>query len=225
VWLDMGFILGAYLVGALPHLYLLGRLKGFSLSGDLHMELWRKCGRPLGTIGFLLELVKGIIPILVGRALGLDIAIIVIGGVAAVCGQMWPVFYHFDGEKGNSIGAAMAVTLTPVPFWLAFIIMVVGYLIRTVPRFAKKGQSVNEKFKLGGPPSLSFPLGMALGFLALPLITWWRGEPIEIIIGYTMLFLLIMVRRATAGITQDIREKKSLPRVILNRILFDRADI
>jgi glycerol-3-phosphate acyltransferase PlsY len=225
IWSDIGFVLAGYLLGAFPHLYLLGRARGLKLSGDLHMELWRKGGRPLGIIGFLLELVKGIIPIVVGRALGVETAILVTGGVAAVVGQMWPAFHHFDGEKGNSIGAAMAVTLSPGPFWIALIFMLTGYLIRTVPRFARRGESVNEKLKLGGPPSLSFPLGMFTGFGLLPLIAWLWGEPTPVVIGYVALFLLILLRRATAGITADIKEHKKLGRVIMNRLLFDRANI
>ena len=225
MWPDLAFILAAYLVGAIPHLYLLGRLKGIDLSGDLHMALWRRGGLPLGTLGFIPELIKGITPVLAGRALGLDIAVIAAGGVAATCGQMWPVFYHFDGEKGNSIGVAMSLTLTPGAFGLAAIFMAGGALIRTVPRFLEKGKSLDEKMKLGGPPSLSFPLGMGLGFLSLPLFACWLGEPMSVAAAYGALFLLIMVRRATAGIGEDIRGKKKMGRVVLNRLLFDRADI
>ena len=51
MWDDIGFVIAAYLFGALPHLYLLGRLRGLSPEGDLHIYLWRKGGRLLGTIG------------------------------------------------------------------------------------------------------------------------------------------------------------------------------
>ena len=225
MWLNGAFIAAAYLFGSIPHLYLLAKANKLDVSGDLHMALWRRGGRPLGTLGFILELVKGAVPVLAGWALGMDSAVIAAGGVAAVCGQMWPIFYHFDGEKGNSIGAAMALTLTPAPFGISFIFMLGGYLIRTVPRFLRKDQSLNEKFKLGGPPSLSFPLGMAIAFLVLPLAAWWLGEPDSVVTAYWALFALIMVRRVTAGITADVQERKSMLRVIINRLLFDRADI
>jgi acyl phosphate:glycerol-3-phosphate acyltransferase len=218
------FVFVCYLVGAFPHLYLLGRLKGLRLSGDLHMALWREGGRPLGTIGFLLELVKGISVVLIGRALSFDIGVVALGGLAVVLGQMWPVFYHFDGEKGNSIGAAMSLTLTPVSFLIAFVFMLTGYLIRTVPRFLVKGVSVNEKMKLGGPPSNSFPLGNAVCFLVLPIAAWLLGEPPVVVGVYILLFFFIMLRRATAGITADIKARKNLRNVIVNRLLFDRAD-
>jgi glycerol-3-phosphate acyltransferase PlsY len=221
---DLAFILGAYLLGSIPQLYLLGLLKGKRLSGDLHHELWRQCGRAFGVIGFLSELVKGALPILIGKALHLNIAVIAIAGVAGVCGQMWPLFYHFNGEKGNSVGVAMALALTPLSLLIALIPMLGGFLIRTLPRFMKRGQSVNEKLKLGGPPSNSFPLGMALGFAVLPLAAWLLAESAAVVIAYGVLFALILFRRATAGLSSDIAGGKKLLPVILARLLYDRAD-
>ena len=222
---DVIFIIVSYLIGAFPHLYLLGRAKGLRLEGDLHMALWRQGGRPLGTLGFLLELAKGILVVLAGRALGFETPIVAFGGLAVVLGQMWPVFYHFDGEKGNSVGAAVALALTPVPFLIAFVFMLTGYLMRTLPRFLERGVSVNEKLKLGGPPSLSFPLGMAAGFLVLPVAAWLLGEPPAVVTVYALLFFFIMLRRITAGITADIKAGKPSGPVIINRLLFDRPDI
>ena len=83
---DILFVIGAYIIGALPHLHLLGRLRGFHLEGDLHMELWSKGGRPLGTIGFLGDLAKGTVVILIGKSLDLDVAVIVFGGLVVVSG-------------------------------------------------------------------------------------------------------------------------------------------
>ena len=222
---DIFFIIASYLIGALPHLYLLGKLRGLQLEGDLHMELWSRGGRPLGTIGFLGDLTKGMVVVLVGKYLGIDVGIIAVGGLAVVSGQMWPVFSRFNGEKGNSVAVAMAATLTPQPFWIAFIPMAVGFLIRTVPRMLKSGQSVNEKLKLGGPPSLSFPLGMFIGFLVLPITSWWLDEPSVVTVCYFILFALILIRRATADLGDDLGKGKDLKKVIINRILFDRSDI
>jgi len=222
---DIFFIIASYLIGALPHLYFLGRLRGLHLEGDLHMELWSRGGRLLGTIGFLGDLAKGIMVVLIGRSLDLGTAVIAVGGLAVVSGQMWPVFSKFNGEKGNSVAVAMAATLTPQPFWIAFIPMAIGYLIRTIPRMLKSGQSVNEKLKLGGPPSLSLPLGMFIGFLVLPVISLWLDEPSVVTVCYFVLFVLIVIRRATADLSDDLGKGKDLKRVIINRILYDRSDI
>jgi glycerol-3-phosphate acyltransferase PlsY len=221
---DLGFILGAYLLGSIPQVRLLGLLCGKHLSGDVHQELWKQCGRLPGTIGVASEFIKGALPVLVGTALHLDIAVIAAAGVACVAGQMWPLFYHFDGERGNSVGTAMSLALTPLPFLIALIPMLASFLFRTIPRFMQRGQSLNDKLKLGGPPSSIFPVGMALGFAVLPLAAWLMGESGAVVLAYAVMFALILFRRATAGLCRDIKQRKKLWLVLRNRLLYDRTD-
>jgi len=54
MWFDVALILGAYLLGSLPHLSALGKLRGIHLEGDLHISLWRRGGRLIGVIGILI---------------------------------------------------------------------------------------------------------------------------------------------------------------------------
>ena len=70
---DIVFVLASYLLGTFPHLSLLGKLRGLSLEGDLHISLWRQGGRFLGIIGVVGDIAKGITVVLVGRHLNLDI--------------------------------------------------------------------------------------------------------------------------------------------------------
>lgn len=223
IWVNVAFVLGSYLLGSLPHLYIIGKLRGINLEGDLHIGLWRRAGRLAGTAGILGDLAKGVIPILVGRSLGFELSIIIFAGLAAVAGQMWPVFLGFDGEKGNSIGMAMAVTLTPRAILFAAVPILLGVAIRTVPRLLDSTQSVNERLKFGGPPSQSLPLGMGIAFALLPLISWRLGEPIEITLGYLILFLLVMVRRLTAGLKEDLTPGANVRSILITRLLLDRS--
>ena len=223
MWVNIAFVLGSYLLGSAPHLYALGKLRGINLEGDLHIGLWRRAGRLEGTAGILGDLAKGVIPILVGKCLGFELSIIVLAGLAAVVGQMWPVFLGFDGEKGNSTGAAMAATLTPKVLLLAAVPMLIGVAIRTVPRLLDSTQSVNERLKFGGPPSQSLPLGMGLAFVLLPLISWGLGEPAEITLGCLTLFVLIMVRRLTAGLKEDLGPGANVRSILITRLLLDRS--
>jgi glycerol-3-phosphate acyltransferase PlsY len=220
---NVALILGAYLLGSVPQLYFLAKLRGINVEGDLHIGLWRQGGRVVGTVGVLIDLAKGPVPVLVGNALGFELHITAIAGLAVVVGQMWPVFLHFDGEKGNSIGLSMSATLTPVALLFALIPVVIGLAIRTVPRMLESTHSINERLKFGGPPSLSLPLGMAIAFASLPLINWWRGEPLVVILVYLAQFLLIMLRRLTAGLKDDLKPDASVPGILLFRFFFDRS--
>ena len=223
MWADVALILGAYLLGSLPHLSALGKLRGIDLEGDLHISLWQRTGRLTGVIGILAEFAKGVIPILVGKGLGFDLFIIVLAGLAVVSGQMWPVFSRFDGEKGNSIGLAMAGALAFKPLLIALVPIVVGIAIRTVPRLLDSSQSLNERLKFGGPPSRSLPLAMAIGFLLLPVASWWLGGPLVITTGFLALFILIVIRRLTAGLRSDLVVTSDIKRIVINRFLYDRS--
>ena len=174
----------------------------------------------MGVIG---EFVKGILPVLAGALLGYDILVIAAAGLAAVCGQMWPVFSRFDGEKGNSIAIAMMIALTPVPGLISLIPTIVSLLIRTTPRVIARIRKSGESSIVGGPYSHSLPVGMFVCFLILPFVSWYLEEPVEIVWAYSLLFLLIMTRRLTAGIKEDLKTGEDIGGILLRRLLFDRS--
>ena len=227
MWDELALILGAYLLGALPIMYLMGRLRGIDLreQGDMHIALWRNVGRIFGFAGVIFDFAKGIIAILVARDLGFEPGWVAFAGVAAVAGQMWPVFLRFDGEKGNSIGLAMSGTLATKALLIALVPVATGFFVRTIPRFLQPNQSLDERLKFGGPQSLSLPLGMFIGFAVLPLTAWWMGQPLEVVLAFVALFVLIEVRRLTAGVKDDLRQHSGKKRMLVNRLLFDRSQI
>lgn len=223
MWGDIALVVGAYLLGSLPHLSALGKLRGIKLDGDLHINLWRRGGWWIGLIGLLGEFVKGVIPVLVGYSVGFNLLTVCLAGLAVVSGQMWPIFSRFDGEKGNSIALAMAGALALVPMLIALVPIAVGVAIRTLPRLLDDRQSLKQRFKFGGPPSRSLPLGMAIGFIMLPAASWWLREPLIITLSFLVLFILIMVRRLTAGLSGDVAENGAIPGILVNRLLYDRS--
>jgi glycerol-3-phosphate acyltransferase PlsY len=234
---DIALVVGAYLLGSLPYMLLLGRARGIDLSAeeDLHIALWRKVGRLEGLSGIVVDVLKGVIPIIVGFTCGFSLAATVSAGAAGVIGQMWPVFCKFDGEKGNTAGAGMLLTLTvylsmaksPYAYWV-FIIAAVpaltGFFVRTIPRFIKSGQTLNERFMFGGPVSNSLPLGMIIAFAIAPLASWLLNQPMEMTLGLLAVFITIAVRRLTASLSEDLKEPKTnLRSILINRFLYDRS--
>jgi len=233
---DIALITGAYLIGSFPYMLLLGRAKGVDLSHepDSHQALWHKVGRLEGLSGVLVDILKGVIPVVVGFLLDFRLATIAAAGVAAVIGQMWPVFEKFDGEKGNSSGGGMILTLTmfltatssPYAYWV-FIITVIpvltGFFVRTIPRFMAPSQTMDERLKLGGPASNSLPLGMLIGFAVAPKASWLLNQPVEMTVAFLALFILIAVRRLTASLHADLKPGVNLGKILLNRFLYDRS--
>jgi len=126
----------AYLVGSIPWGFLIGKLKGIDIrshgSGNIGAtNVRRVLGRPLGTLCFLLDLLKGLLPVvLIGALLGPALLVPpdlgrALAAGAAVSGHVWPVWLGFKGGKGVSttLGALVAVS------WLAVLMGVVAWVV------------------------------------------------------------------------------------------------
>jgi glycerol-3-phosphate acyltransferase PlsY len=123
-------IVGAYLVGSIPFGVLIGRLRGIDIRehGSRNIgatNVGRVLGRPLGALCFVLDLLKGALPVLIAGALcdalgrdpkNLDDTTAWMWwwlgvAAAAVLGHMYSVYLGFRGGKGvaTSFGALLAM--------------------------------------------------------------------------------------------------------------------
>jgi glycerol-3-phosphate acyltransferase PlsY len=230
---DFALVIGAYLLGSFPYMLILSRARGVNIprGADFHISMWRNVGRTEGASGVAGDVLKGSIPVIIGFVFDFRLAVIASAGVAAVIGQMWPVFQKFNGEKGNTTGAGMAVTLISFlhgdALWAMFgglACFLIGFLVRTIPRFMIKGQNFNEKLKLGGPVSNSMPAGMLAGFFVMPLVSWLLNQPVELTLALAVTFIAIAIRRLTANLGKDLKEPKTnLGKILFNRFLYDRS--
>jgi glycerol-3-phosphate acyltransferase PlsY len=234
---DIALVIGAYLLGSLPYMILLARARGVDLSkeDDLHMALWHKVGRLEGLSGVIVDILKGVIPIVIGFVFDFRLAVTAAAGVAALAGQMWPVFRKFNGERGNTTGIGIVIALTmyltatysPLAY-IVFIIFAIPILIgigfKTIPRMIQSNQTLSERFMFGGPVSNSMPLGMAVGFALAPLSSWLLRQPPEMTWALLAAFVAIMIRRLTVGLSKDLKEPKtSIRSILINRLLYDRS--
>jgi acyl phosphate:glycerol-3-phosphate acyltransferase len=221
IWADILFVICAYLIGTLPHLQVLARLRRIKLEGDYHSSLTQKAGLVMGIIGILGEFIKGALPIFAGRLLDFETDVIAIAGLAAVCGQMWPVFQAFNGEKGNTISLSMSASLAYQPLLIALVPIALGALFRTINRLTAKSPKTGSVF--GGSYSYSLPVGIFIGFLVLPFACWCLNQPVSITFCFIALFILLMIRRLTAGLSQDMKKSSNLRLILINRLLLDRS--
>jgi glycerol-3-phosphate acyltransferase PlsY len=214
---DILLIIGAYLLGSVPHLKLLAKLRRIDLSGDFHQQLWSRGGKVFGVLGIIGEFIKGITSVLAGKALNMPPGVVAAAGLAAVCGQMWPVFSRFDGEKGNSIAVAMVFALVPYVALIGIIPVIISLIVRTVPRLIAKRKFGEGGGLIGGSYSRSLPLGMFACFLVVPFAAWWLGEPREVVWCLAALFILmIIVRRLTAGLRRDLVSGAAVKDILVN---------
>lgn len=110
----LAFLLGA-VYGMVPFSFLLGLSRGKDIrkigSGNIGAtNLYRALGPVYFIIGFILDGVKGLIPVLLARAWGWPAALAAAG---AILGHVFNPFFKFRGGKGVStiIGAALGLTV------------------------------------------------------------------------------------------------------------------
>jgi glycerol-3-phosphate acyltransferase PlsY len=229
MWAEIGYILGAYLVGSLPVLYIIGRLKGFDLRGeDMHLELWRKVGYVEGATGIIWDIGKGaLLPLVALLWLDFGVTVASLSALAVLVGMMWPVCLRFEGEKGNSTGiGAAGGLLLGVPAYLALLFLIpigTGGLTRAALSLRKRDAPLGERFKFSGQ-SLVMPLGMIIGFALLPILCWiFYPQHLVLTWVFLAMFVLIVIKRLTAGLREDLKSAGDRKSILLNRLLYDRS--
>jgi len=138
-WLIViGLIVLGYLVGSLSPSVFLGRaVKGIDVrrvgSGNAGTtNAFRALGVRLGIAVLLLDLLKGVIPVVVARLVLHDgrPVVIVLVAFACILGHNYSVFLRGKGGKGVATGAGAAIALMPIP--MAIVVVVFVVLLLTV---------------------------------------------------------------------------------------------
>lgn len=112
-------LLAAYLVGSLSSAVVLCRLAGLpdprtEGSGNPGAtNVLRIGGKKLAVVVLLLDVLKGVIPVVVAHLLGLDLVWVAAVAFAAFIGHLFPLFFQFKGGKGVATALGGFLALSP----------------------------------------------------------------------------------------------------------------
>ncbi len=125
-------MVASYLVGSIPFGVLVGRARGFDPravgSGNIGMtNVARAGGRGAAILTFAGDILKGAIPVVVARSLGLTAPELAWVALAAFVGSICSVFLGFKGGKGVSAALGIWVVLSPLA--LLFALAVFGVVL------------------------------------------------------------------------------------------------
>ena len=116
------FPIASYLIGAIPFGLLIGRLAGVDVraagSGNIGAtNVARLLGKRLGVITLVLDCLKGFLPIFLASRMLPDGAgrqtALLLCGILAVVGHMFPVYLGFRGGKGVATALGVFLFLSP----------------------------------------------------------------------------------------------------------------
>ena len=225
--LKLAFLLLSYLFGSLAITEYLAKREGVDLrkvgTGKVGSgNLWQATGAINGMMGGVSDLGKGFLPPVAARGLGLGNSVAGMAGVAGVAGQMWPIFRKFDGGRGNSSALGLALVLSPRSFILSLIPILTGAALWSFPIVSQRHLPWKKRMKFRSRHSDKIPLGMIIGWLSLPLFAWILKEPRPVVNACAATTLLVVLRRVTAELDQDLKSGADLKRTLLNRLLYDR---
>ena len=131
------WLVGAYLVGAIPFGFLIGKMRGVDVRtvGSKNIgatNVYRTVGHKWGFLAFFCDFLKGFLPSLAATIYLSNLSnpsnfsnLPVLTGLACVIGHTLTVFMKFRGGKGVATAFGMMVALATYPTLLAFAVFVV----------------------------------------------------------------------------------------------------
>jgi glycerol-3-phosphate acyltransferase PlsY len=203
-------IIGGYLMGAIPAAYLAARwtrridLRQYGSGNVGGANLVRVSPRWTAVMVVIFDIGKAMPAVWVAQLIGLGLTQQVVIGIAAVIGHNWPVYLRFSGGRGIAtiMGVALIAPLVNgyIPWSLIVFMAIMILNVLTVRRV---------------------PEGIGIAVVLMPIISWAAGQPLEIILGFVAMFIIMVIRRLTPARTPA---SASVPtgELLLNRFLFDR---
>lgn len=169
-------LLAAYLIGAFPTSYLIGRWYGVDLrtegSGNLGgTNVYRVLGILPALTVLSIDVLKGFAPVWFfplwdGRASVWDLAY----GFAAIIGHVWPVYTRFRGGKGVATAAGTLLAVAPVAVTIAIFVWIGTLLLTRIASLASLLSATLIPILARGA---SAPRPVVLYALLLTLLVWW----------------------------------------------------
>jgi acyl phosphate:glycerol-3-phosphate acyltransferase len=141
------YMIAAYLLGAVPFAYLMGRLKGVDIRSEGSHNIgatncWRVCGWKYGLTAFLLDVAKGLVVTFGAWMMTLYCplwenvgplwrnAAIVAAGLGVIIGHVLPVYLRFKGGKAvaTSLGVMLGIPSLTVVAAALFVLWLIVFL-------------------------------------------------------------------------------------------------
>ena len=115
---EIALVIASYILGSVPTGLLLGKALGVDIrdagSGNIGAtNVYRTLGRKVGIATLLCDCLKGLIPVLAARWIGLPDIWVAAVGFAAFFGHVYTIFLRFKGGKG--VATALGVFLGASP--------------------------------------------------------------------------------------------------------------
>lgn len=129
----------AYLLGSVSSAVVIARVMGLRDPRDVGSgnpgatNILRYGGKAAAILTLAGDILKGVIAVLIARALTTDDVVIVLSGFAAFLGHLFPVFFGFRGGKGVATALGVWLALSP---WVGLLLLATWVLMAVLFRYS-----------------------------------------------------------------------------------------
>ncbi len=185
LYISLAYLI-AYLIGGIPTSVLAGKLNGIDItkhgSGNAGAtNALRVLGTKIGVTVMIIDAVKGVIAILVGRwilqSFNIDSTQIydITLGVTAILGHVFSIYLKFKGGKGVATAAGVYALLSPIAFAIALMAFII---IVAISRYVSLG-------------SIFAALVLLVSQLVINFINNFEQLPILLLTFFVALFIIL----------------------------------
>jgi acyl phosphate:glycerol-3-phosphate acyltransferase len=169
----IALLIASFLIGAIPWGYVAGKasrgidLRTVGSGGTGATNVLRTLGARASALVALLDILKGLLPVIVARAAGFDAAWVATAAVATVAGHCWSPFIGFKGGKGVATGAGATIGLFPQ---LLLVVPVMALVVWTT-----------KYVSLGSLTAAALGALLAMAYAAAGMLDWASAAAILVI--------------------------------------------
>jgi acyl phosphate:glycerol-3-phosphate acyltransferase len=121
---ELILVVCSYFIGSIPTGLLLARACGVDIraagSGNIGAtNVYRTLGRSVGVLTLVGDCLKGLVPVLVAKHLGLADQWVAAVGLAAFLGHVYTIFLGFKGGKGVATALGVFLAVSPLAVLVA----------------------------------------------------------------------------------------------------------
>jgi glycerol-3-phosphate acyltransferase PlsY len=175
--LDIILIITAYLLGSISSAIITCRMMGLPDPRTIGSRnpgatnVLRTGNKKAAAVTLVGDFLKGLLPVLIGLALGAEPLVLALIGMAAFLGHLYPIFFGFQGGKGVATALGVILGLS----WPVAVAALLTWLLMA------------KVFKISSLSALT-------AALLTPLYCWLLTPQIEYIILFSLLSLLLIWR-------------------------------
>ena len=178
----IALVVTSFLIGSIPWGYVAGKASGgidlrtVGSGGTGATNVLRTLGARASVVVAVLDILKGVLPVVFATAVGFDAAWVATAAVAAVAGHCWSPFIGFKGGKGVATGAGAAIALFPQVLLVVPIMAVVVWTTKYVSLGSLTAAGLATLLAVGYAAAGMLDWSTAIAILAISLIITIRHE-------------------------------------------------